>query len=102
MGITTDRNDPELHQHVLEGPGSGQQRTYLVLNEEERKNGWIRPLRTSYVHNACGRVTRMGMELCETYAREPKFYGKTFCVGCRAHLPVCEFRWVEDNEVVGS
>lgn len=50
----------------------------------------------------CGTVTTMGTKLSETYAREPKFYGATFCVRCNKHLPVGEFRWTADNEVVGS
>lgn len=43
-----------------------------------------------------------GLALCETYAREPKFYGATYCVGCSMHLPVAEFVWSEDGQVVGS
>lgn len=50
----------------------------------------------------CGTETRMGFALCETYARDPSFYGSTFCAGCRTHFPVAEFRWVEDDQVVGS
>jgi hypothetical protein len=44
----------------------------------------------------------MGLVLCETYARDPKFYGATYCVGCQMHRPVAEFVWDEDGEVVGS
>ncbi len=43
----------------------------------------------------------MGLALSETYARNPKFYSSTFCVGCNTHLPVGEFVW-EDGEVVGT
>lgn len=50
----------------------------------------------------CGTVTTMGRSLSETYARDPKFYGSTFCVGCNVHLPVAEFTWVADGERVGS
>ena len=50
----------------------------------------------------CGTVTTMGLALCETYARDPYFYGSTFCVGCGTHLPVEEFNWVEDGQQVGS
>ena len=49
----------------------------------------------------CGVSTKMRSELAETYARDPKFYGATFCVGCNRHLPVDEFEW-EDGETVGS
>jgi hypothetical protein len=50
----------------------------------------------------CGSVTTMGRALSETYARDPKFYGSTFCVTCNKHLPVGEFVWTADGQVVGS
>jgi hypothetical protein len=51
---------------------------------------------------ACGTVTTMGRALSETYARDPKFYGATFCCGCNRHLPVAEFVWTADGQEVGS
>ena len=48
----------------------------------------------------CGTVTTMGLALCETYARDPSFYGATYCVGCRLHRPVGkhgEFTWVDEH-----
>lgn len=50
----------------------------------------------------CGSVTKMGRALSETYARDPAFYGATFCVKCNRHLPVAEFVWTADGQVVGS
>lgn len=50
----------------------------------------------------CGTVTTMGLDLAETYAREPRFYGFTYCVHCRMHLPVAEFVWEGTDERVGS
>jgi hypothetical protein len=45
----------------------------------------------------------MAREIAETYARDPKFYGATWCMACRTHLPVEEFIWDDvNNEVVGS
>lgn len=52
--------------------------------------------------SGCGTVTTMGRALSETYARDPKFYGATFCVACNKHLPVAEFVWTVDRERVGS
>ena len=147
MSLTTDRNDPGLASTRPDG----QQETYLVLSEEERAKGFVRPVRRSYKHvgirpthplrdltaeeherydkydyakyeaypegeqtalgrfwtnaqlkSGCGAVTTMGLALCETYARDPKFYGSTFCCGCGTHLNVGEFTWTEDGEVVGS
>jgi len=46
----------------------------------------------------------MGMALAETYARDPKFYGSTFCTRCGTHFPVGEFgefEW-EDGSKVGT
>lgn len=100
MSLTTDRNDPGLKDHRPDG----QQKAYLILSEEERAKGFVRPVRTSYVHSRgkCGGVaTRMSRELGETYARDPYFYSGTFCVGCGGHFPVAEFDW-EDGSVVGS
>lgn len=81
---------------------SGQQKAYVVLTEEERAKGFVRPLRQSYVHVKCGAVTAMNLAIAETYARDPKFYSGTFCVECREHFPLDEFHWDGTNEKVGS
>jgi hypothetical protein len=130
---------------------NGQQLAYLVLSDEERTKGFVRPYRTAYEHrgvrprhptrelqgtelelkekfgyvlfeeypesespvagrywtqkqlrSGCGTVTTMGREIAETYARNPKFYGGTFCAGCGVHLPLEEFVWTGTDEVVGS
>lgn len=99
MSLTTNPNDPCLH----EGQKSeGQNECYLVLSEEERAKGFVRPVRRTYIHTKCGAATTMGTALSETYARDPKFYGATFCTGCNKHLPVDEFLWDGTNETVGS
>lgn len=56
----------------------------------------------SHRKGGCGVVTKMGQDLSETYARDPKFYGATFCVGCNRHVPVGEFVWDGTDETVGS
>ncbi len=105
MGLTTDPSDPRLGHGPDERPAL-QQEVYLVLSEEERQKGYVRPLRRSYQHTACGSVTTMGLALAETYARQPDFYGATYCVSCSMHRPVGEFVWVEHGrptgQVVGS
>ncbi len=163
MGLTTDPNDPELKGQT----GPGQHKTYLVMTEEERAQGLVRPVRQKYIHvgtkvdtegtiepledhlddsnrrfydrdqgyvaylkypeskspmvgkflqqkeldafeakkdrvGGCGVVTVMGEAIAQTYARDPKFYGATFCVGCNEHLPVNEFYWDGTEEEVGS
>ena len=89
MGTTSDRNDPGLSHIGVDG----MQETYLVLSEEERAKGFVRPVRQTYQHIACVGNTTMGLNLAETYARDPKFYGGTFCVQCHNHFPVTEFYW---------
>jgi hypothetical protein len=112
MGLTTDPNDPCLD----ETKPDGQQECYVVLSDEEIEKGYVRPVRRSYVHRACGTVTTMAVPIAQTYARDPKFYGGTFCAGCRAHFPlmdyenldkkvpdyVPQFLWEGTNEGVGT
>lgn len=98
--LTSDPKDPRL----THGPDSwpvGQADAYLVLSDEERAKGFVRPVRRTYVHQKCGSATTMGQEIAETYARDPGFYGATYCVYCQMHLPVGEFNW-DDGDVVGS
>lgn len=163
MGLTTDPQDPRLGHGMDENPVP-QNEVYLVLSEEERAKGFVRPVRNSYVHvgrdlsyykgvhriltedqqkeypdkkyvavmtsltkedgsflggpyvtqkeldawtnnqhvDGCGTSTKMGQALSETYARNPKFYGSTYCVHCQKHLPVNEFVWEGTNIKVGD
>lgn len=89
MGVTDDRNDPRLTHGVDDAPVPMAD-AYLVLSDEERAKGFVRPVRRSYVHATCGAVTTMGLAIAETYARNPTFYGATFCVRCSMHRPVGE------------
>lgn len=84
---------------------NGQQQGYVVLAEEERAKGFVRPLHRSYKHLKCGGVTTMSQTIAETYARDPFFYSGTFCCDCGDHFPVGpdgEFVWVDTNEKVGT
>jgi hypothetical protein len=91
---------------ILEsGPRVGQQKDYRVLCTTEREKGFVRPVRTSYLHLKCGSVTTMGQSLAETYARDPSFYSGTFCCNCGTHFPVGEdgeFIWTDDRTKVGT
>lgn len=100
-GTTSDRNDPGLSRT----DETGMQETYLVLSDEERAKGFVRPVRRTYVHETCGAATTMGEAIAETYARDPRFYGGTYCAGCRDHFPVGEygqFVWDGTAEKVGT
>lgn len=107
-GLTTDPNHPDLGHGGDDAPVP-QNKVYLVLSEDERAKGFVRPYRDAYVHVSCTTpakppnitITTMGRALSETYARDPKFYGATYCVHCRMHKPVTEFRWYEMDGSVG-
>lgn len=158
--LTTDPSHPKLNRNRNDDNPGPQNEVYLVLSEEERAKGFVRPVRRSYKHQGglfdkgmemldepnvdngktyvaiatvilnedgtrkggryitqeeldqhnrtdgyiggCGTITTMGLALSETYARQPNFYGATYCCRCQTHLPVGEFRWDKDGEVVGS
>jgi hypothetical protein len=97
MSLTTDRNNPNLKYGVDDKPVE-QNSVYLVLSEEELSKGYLKPFRTSYKHLACNSVTTIGEKLSATYARDPWFYGATYCVHCRMHRPLIEFVWEPDGE----
>lgn len=137
-------------------PATGIHEDYYVICEEDRKKGFIRPVRTAYRHvgppgpkfqlrdltdeerqrynefgyvkyeeypegshgcvvgrfwtqhdldrigTGCGHQTIMHQAFAETYARNPGFYGATFCAYCRVHLPVGEageFVWPDGTRV---
>lgn len=82
----------------------GQHADHWVMCADERAKGFIRPVRRSYVHTVCGVATSMPQAIAETYAREPGFYGSTFCVGCKGYFRVGEagdFVW-DDGSKVGT
>lgn len=57
------------------------------------------------IGKGCGVLTKMGSKIAETYARDPGFYGATFCVGCGDHFPVGpdgEFVWEGRGDRVGT
>lgn len=155
---TLTDGSPVTPDHREIQPATGMQKGYVVLSAEERAKGFVRPVRTSYVHvgaagprfplqdltdvqkerssglgyvkfepypegerpalgrywtqaqldkvgKGCGSVTTMGRALAETYARDPGFYGGTFCATCRTHFPVGaagEFVWEGTSERVGT
>lgn len=101
MGLTTDPNDPRLGHGSNDEPVP-QNEAYLVLSDEERAQGFVRPYRAAYKHLTCGTVTTMGRAIAETYARQPSFYGATYCVHCSMHKPVGpdgEFEWLDGSKV---
>ena len=99
---TLTDGSPVTADHRDIDPSTGMQKGYVVLSAEERAKGFVRPLRSVYLHKTCSTTTRMGDAIAETYARDPSFYSGTFCVHCRAHFPLDQFVWDGTNEQVGS
>jgi len=98
MTITTDPNDPRLAPYKGKGHDEQpvpQQTAYLVLPEADRLKGYVKPYRHTYRHSTCGSETRMPVATAETYARDPWFYGGTYCVRCSMHRDLEEFTWLD-------
>jgi len=95
-------------QHLTQGRDvneSVEKKASVVLSAQDKVRGFVRPLRLSYIHSTCGSVTTMSDVIAETYARDPKYYDGTYCVGCSMHLPVSQFTWVDTVDtgiVVGT
>lgn len=110
MTRCTARGQPATNPETAPVPRSetlpdGQHADHWVLCEEERKKGFVRPVRDKYIHLTCGTETRMPWACAETYARQPSYYGSTFCCHCRGYFPVGangEFVWPGTNEKVGT
>ena len=83
-------------------PATGMHKDYWVLSEAERRRGFVRPVRDTYTHTTCGTNTSMHIAIAETYARDPNFYGSTFCAHCGTHFPVAQFRWKHTDVPVGT
>lgn len=154
MSTTSDPTDPRLTRGVDDAPAPMAD-AYLVLSDEERRKGFVRPYRAVYIHvgrpgptyplrdltaeeqernagfgdakfeeypeserpttgrywtqeqldavgKGCQTETRMGQAIAETYARQPSFYGATYCVRCSMHRPVGkdgEFVWPDGSRV---
>ncbi len=94
--LTTDPKHPGL-KHGSDDTPVAQQAVYLVLSDDEIAKGYVKPYRTGYTHKTCGGITTMGHRLSATYARNPWFYGSTYCVKCAMHRRLSEFTW-EDGE----
>jgi hypothetical protein len=99
---TLTDGSPVTNDHREISPATGQQKGYVVLSEEERTKGFVRPVRRTYTHKVCGTDTTMSLSIAETYARDPGFYSGTFCVHCATHKPLSEFVWKGTTEQVGS
>lgn len=101
-GTTLTNGKPITDDHREIDPSTGMQKDYVVLSEDERDKGFVRPVRHRYTHTKCSTFTEMSQPIAETFARDPSFYSGTFCGECRDHFPLNEFVWYGTSEVVGS
>lgn len=75
----------------------GQYENYPTIEDGE----FEQEPRETYVHaDGCGTKTTMSVELAESVARDPEYYGKTYCAGCQEHVPVSEVEWEDGNDWV--
>lgn len=80
-------------------------RQVWVLNADDLRQGFVRPLRLAYVHTRCQQTTRINKTLARVWARNPTHYHEAFCAHCRQTFPVGrsgEFVWKGSNERVGT
>lgn len=104
----TGRGDPAPEDAAApteERLPDGQHADHWVLPEEERAKGFVRPVRRTYRHEACGMTTTMGRALAETIARDPSYYGATFCAHCGDYFRIGEkgeFTWLDDGTKMGT
>lgn len=100
--VTLSGREPETKDSIGApapiDPATGMHKDYWILSDEERAKGFIRPVRRKYVHKVCGVETVMNVKIAETYARNPKFYGGTFCASCMGHFSVHEFYWSDNPD----
>lgn len=102
---TLTDGSPVTPDHRDINPETGMQKAYVVLSDEERAKGFVRPVQRSYIHQSCGGMTTMNLAIAETYARNPFFYTGTFCSHCGQHFPVGkrgEFVWNGTTDKVGT
>ena len=86
----------KLHQGT---EADGQNSSYMTLPPEERYQGSLAGIPTTYFHAKCGTATTMPEEIVRTYLINPYFYSySTFCGGCEKHIRHKELVWVETKE----
>lgn len=101
-GPTYPLSDLTEKERKLWGDEYAKFETYPERKESQATGKFWTQTQLDNVGKGCGTVTTMNQAIAETYAREPHFYGATYCVFCQMHLPVNEFVWTDDGTIVGS
>ncbi len=68
----------------------------------KQEGNYVAPIRNSYIHETCNGKTLFGDSIAETYAKHPKYYGRTFCSKCGDYFSVSQFRWAADGVAIGE
>lgn len=92
-------NRPIVPPRIAKAPKPGEK---WDLSEVERKAGYVRPCRRTYMHVSCRQLTTVTQDTAETFARKPRHFKRAYCAGCRNDFPVTEFVWEGTHEPVGS
>lgn len=110
-GFTRPLRDSYVHSGA--GPFCGEAHTNAdgsvsnctgAPDHEGECSSWMEEGRFQLHESGCDATTKMGSSIAETYARNPDYYGSTYCSGCGAYFPVGEFgefTW-HDGSKVGS
>jgi hypothetical protein len=70
--------------------------------------GFQRPIRTVYLHRACGGKTIVSKRRAEAFARNPALFAAAYCNACRIPFDLVDehgqvaFRWADGGSPVGS
>lgn len=60
-------------------------------------SSYVQPLRNTYRHIPCQGETTFGDQIAETYATNPHYYNRTFCIACHDYFPLNQFIWLPDE-----
>lgn len=72
------------------------------LTQQERDQGFTRPVRTRVEHSLCKSVSILRTMDALDMARDPTSWSSCYCLNCGRRLPADQFRWWPGGEPVGS
>ena len=78
----------------------GQHSEYVTLPPEQQEQGSLAGVPRWYVHRVCSAATGMPVEIIRSYLTNPYLYysDRTYCSGCKTHVPHRECVWKETGE----
>jgi hypothetical protein len=73
-----------------------------ALTQQERDQGFARPVRTRVRHTFCETVSILRTTDALDMARNPASWSSCYCFNCGRRLPNEQFTWFPGGEPVGS